>query len=270
MLRTSLLCLTASATIALAADAHAEMSIDVSPVRVEVRADPGNESTHSVQVQNSGTESIRLKAYVEDWELNTEGTPLFRMAGTLVRSASPWIEAAPRDFLLEPGQTEFVRFTLRVPPGTIDGGYWCGLLLESVPLRYDEEHARRMLVKGRVASMVYVTVGDPLRSAEIASLSTITREGRSFLRLEVANTGQDVIRLAGNVEGLAGEDGLEEKRALPDVPVLPGSRRVVEMELTARDVAAGNVARVAIELAGVGRLLGECPLGPDRAAVVHR
>jgi hypothetical protein len=270
MLRTRLLCLTASATLALAGVARAEMSIDVSPIRIEVRAEPGNESTHSVQVQNSGTESIRLKAYVEDWELNAEGTPLFRTAGTLVRSASTWIEAAPRDFLLEPGQTEFVRFTLRVPAGVVDGGYWCGLLLESVPLHYEEADARRMLVKGRVATMVYVTVGDPVRSGEIAALSTITREGRSFLRLEIANTGQDVFRLVGNVEGLAGADGLEETRPLPDVPVLPGTRRIVEMELTARDVASGKTARVAIELAGVGRLLGECPLGVERSAVVHR
>jgi P pilus assembly chaperone PapD len=271
MLRALILCLTAATIMLLVAVAHAEMSIDVSPLRFELREDPGDESTHSVQVQNSGTVPIRMKAYVEDWEMDLEGTPLFRTAGTLVRSASRWIEASPNDFLLEPGQIEYVRFTMRVPVGAAVGAYWCGLLLESVPLQYDQEHARHMLVKGRVASMVYVTVGDPYRAAEIASLSTVTREGRSYLRLEVANTGQDVIRLAGKVNGIGGTDGFEEERPLPDVPVLPGTRRIVEMELTERDLAKASVAQVAIDLAGVGRLLGTCPIAAGgREAVVNR
>src|SRR5215510_1544010 len=108
----------------VSAPAWADMSIDVSPVRTHVTLHAGDEYTNSVRVQNSGLEPIRLRSYLEDWTLDEAGTPIFKPAGTERRTASLWIEAAPSDFLLEPGETKFVRFTAKVPENTPDGGYY--------------------------------------------------------------------------------------------------------------------------------------------------
>ena len=250
-----------------ATSAWADMSLDVSPIRVQVRVNAGDEYTNALRVLNSGQEPIRLRAYVEDWTLDEVGTPVFRTAGTETRSASIWMEAAPADFLLEPGETKFVRFTARVPDGIPDGGYHSSLLLESLPLDRTQEGVMRMFVQGRVACMIYVTVGNPRRAAEITSLTPIRRGDKHYVRLTVANTGDDTVRLAGDLKLFEGMDPRGEAVPLPDVPVLPGGRRRVDLEVPV-EFAARVMARLTIDIDGVGVLLGECSLDPEKVQLV--
>lgn len=240
--------------------ARADLSIDVSPVRFELKGQAGGEYTDAVQVTNVAEDPVRLRSYVEDWDMTMEGTPRFLPIGGSRRSASNWIEASPSDFLLEPGQTEWVRFTIQVPSSLPDGAYYTALLLESMPLKEQRSPARQVFVRGRVAAMIYVTIGAPRRAAEIASMSMVTKEGKRFVRLEVRNTGDDVIRLAGQLECLAGQKTVAAPLELPDVPVLPGNRRRVDLEYPAVQWKSGDLARVAIDIPDVGRLVGDCPL----------
>lgn len=247
--------------------AWADLSIDVSPVRFELQAEPGSEYTNAVQVQNNGAEPVRLRASVEDWHLDQEGTPIFEPAGSTLASASPWISFAPNDFLVEPGQTQVVRFTLLVPGKAVAHGYRTALLLESVPLNRAKSTGRFMNVRGRVACMLYVTVGQPALSAEITSLSTVMRGDRCRLCMRIHNTGEAHFRLAGDVAFLVGEQPLGAPGALPDVPVLPGSARWVEMDVPEGCVGSDMFARVTVDLPGFGLLVGECSLEPARAAM---
>lgn len=256
-------------TLAPVGMARADLSIDVSPVRFELQAEPGAEYTNAVQVQNNGTEPVRLRAYVEDWHLDQEGTPLFEPAGTTLASASAWLGFAPSDFLVEPGQTQVVRFTVLVPPRAVAHGYRAALLLESVPLNRAKPTGRLMQVRGRVACMLYITVGHPTLSAEITSLSVVARGDRPCLRMRVHNTGDAHFRLAGDVTCLLGESALGAPGKLPDVPVLPGTSRWVDIEIPEGGFAPEALARVTIDLADFGRLIGECMLEPARASMVH-
>lgn len=240
--------------------ARADLSIDVSPVRFELKGQSGGEYTDAVQVTNVADEPVRLRSYVEDWDMTMDGTPHFLPVGGSRRSASNWIQASPSDFLLEPGQTEWVRFTIQVPASLPDGAYYTALLLESMPLKEQRSPARQVFVRGRVASMIYVTVGAPRRAAEIASMSMVTKGGQRFVRLEVRNTGDDVIRLAGQLECLAGQKTVAAPLDLPDLPVLPGNRRRIDLEYPAVQWKSGDLARVAIDIPDVGRLIGDCPL----------
>jgi len=250
-----------AAVAGLSAPAFADLSIDVSPLRLHVHAKPGDEYTDAVRVVNSGEEPVRLRAYVEDWYLDEVGTPVFRPAGTLQGTASLWVDAAPSDLLIGPGETEFVRYTIRIPEDVVEGGYHGSLLLESLPLNRAEQHTRQMFIQGRIACMLYVTVGDPARSAAITALVPTERNGKHLVRLQVENTGQDFIRLAGNLNCMEAEEVLGEPLRLPDVPVLPGAKRWVELEIPADQYRAEALARVTVELEGIGDLVGECPLG---------
>jgi len=250
-----------AAGVGLSVPAYADLSIDVSPLRLHVHARPGDEYTDAVRVVNSGKEPVRLRAYVEDWYLDEIGTPIFRPAGTLDGTASLWVEAAPADLLIRPGETEFVRYTIRIPENVPEGGYHGSLLLESLPLNRAEQQTRMMFIQGRIACMLYVTVGDPTRSAAITALVPTERNGKHLVRLQVENTGEDFIRLAGNLDCLQADEALGEPLILPDVPVLPGARRWIEVEIPADQYRAEALARVTIELEGIGQLLGECPLG---------
>ena len=250
-----------------APQARADLSLDVSPIRIHVSLHAGDEYTNSVRVQNSGLEPVRLRAYLQDWSLDEGGTPLFHPAGTEKRTASLWIEAAPSDFLLEPGETKFVRFTAKVPKATPDAGYYGSLILESLPLDRSVQGAMHMFVQGRIATMIYLTVGTPKRSAQITSLLPVQRGDKRYVRLTVTNDGEDVIRLAGDmsIQAKAGTKG--NPIPLPDVPVLPGSRRYVDLDLPIA-FSAEALARVRIDLDGIGELVGQCPLGPDKVQLV--
>jgi hypothetical protein len=243
------------------APAFADLSIDVSPLRLHVHARAGDEYTDAVKVVNSGEEPVRLRAYVEDWYLDEVGTPIFRPAGTLQGTASLWVDAAPADLLIRPGETEYVRYTIRVPEDAVEGGYHGSLLLESLPLNRAEQGIRQMFIQGRIACMLYVTVGDPQRSAAITAFVPLERNGKHLVRLQVENTGNDFIRLAGNLNCMEAEEALGEPLRLPDVPVLPGAKRWVELEIPADQYRAEALARVVVDLDGIGQLVGECPLG---------
>jgi len=248
--------------------AWADMSIDVSPVRTHVSLQAGDEYTNSVRVQNSGLEPVRLRSYLQDWTMDEAGTPIFKQAGTEKRTASLWIEAAPSDFLLEPGETKFVRFTANVPEGTLDGGYYGSLVLESLPLDRTVEGSMHMFVQGRVATMIYMTVGSPKRAAQITSLMPVKKGDKKYIRLTVMNTGEDVVRLNGDASVVSeGNNAKGNPVELPDVPVLPGLKRYVDLDFaTAWNVH--DLAHVRIDLDGVGQLVGECPLDPEKAQLV--
>jgi len=253
--------------LVIAVPALADMSIDVSPVRTHVTLHAGDEYTNSVRVQNSGLEPIRLRSYLQDWTMDEAGTPIFKQAGTERRTASLWIEAAPSDFLLEPGETKFVRFTAKVPEGTPDGGYYGSLILESLPLDRTVQGSMHMFVQGRVATMVYLTVGSPRMAAQITSLMPVKKGDKRYMRLTVMNTGDDVVRLNGDVSVLSDGNAKGNPIELPDVPVLPGSKRYVDLDL-AGNWSMHDLAHVRIDLDGIGQLVGECPLDPEKAQLV--
>jgi hypothetical protein len=114
-----------------------------------------------------------------------------------------------------------------------------------------------------------VTVGDPPRSARIKSLAVVRRKDKPYLRMMVENTGEDFIRLAGDMKVTRGGDELGDRVPLPDVPVLPKARRYVEIELEPGQILAHALAQVRIELSGVGVLLGECPLDPEKVQLTQ-
>lgn len=249
--------------------AEADTSLDVSPIRVTLKVNQGEEYTNSIRVLNSGDEPTRLRAYVEDWYLDEVGTPVFQPVGTQKHTASLWIDAAPADFLLEPGQTEYVRFTVKVPKSTVEHGYHGTLILETLPLNRANTGIKQMFVQGRIACMMYVTVGEPKKAGSITALRTIQREGENRLQVQIENTGETFFRLAGDLNIMEGDQVVEQGEELPDVPVLPGSKRWIELDLSKDYMFANYLARVSIDISGLGILVGECPLDPEKVELIH-
>ncbi|MFC1572512.1 hypothetical protein ACFL6M_02825 [Candidatus Eisenbacteria bacterium] len=243
-----------------------DMMLDVSPLRVHLQVKPGAEYTDAVSVTNTGSNPVRLRAYLSDWTLDEAGTPIFSKIGTEERSSSRWVDLAPADFLLEPGEIENVRFTIHVPEGVSEAGYHSALILENVPLDRSTIRTSRVFVQGRVACMLYVTVGNPPRSMKITSMSAGTRATGPYVDLVVENTGKAVLRLAGGVRLVVNDNEDGDIVELPDVPVLPGGSRRLLLDMPTRPTIGETLARVNIDLGEIGVLFGECPLEVDRVA----
>jgi hypothetical protein len=82
----------------------------------------------------------------------------------------------------------------------------------------------------------------------------------------VRNTGRDMVRLAGDLCVAPTEGDCELSTMVPDVPVLPGLTRRVDLEVPSE--AAGDVliATLSLDLEDFGIVVGECALHPGEVA----
>ena len=142
----------------------AQVSVEVSPLRVELQAGPGSSTTQPITLTNYGKEAVRVRARLTDWDLTRDGTPQFE--GTEVGgrySATAWLRVAPPEQVLEPGASATVRFNATVPDSVEPGGYRTGILFEfeaavSAPIvsrreaRVQEPHCHAHLHQRRSAA----------------------------------------------------------------------------------------------------------------------
>jgi P pilus assembly chaperone PapD len=224
-------------TIALAAllaiglatgPAAAQMTVEVSPLRVELSVAPGGSHTQAVSLTNQGDSPVRIRATVEDWYLSKDGTPQYQPAkpGTWT-TASAWVRVAPPEQVVAPGQQAMVRFTTTVPAGTTDGGYRSAVLFEFGPPGGDPvARGRDVQFRSRVATTVYVTVGQPAPKVELTNLTARAVAGRPP---EVVATLQNASRANVRTKGVLtvyDKAGTVVRQIdVPNAPVLPESER---------------------------------------------
>jgi P pilus assembly chaperone PapD len=94
----------------------AQGSLEVSPLRVELAASPGGTITQAVSLTNTGTEPVRVRARLSDWDLARDGAPQFESApegGPY--SATAWVRIAPPEQVLPPKKEGTVRFSVATP-----------------------------------------------------------------------------------------------------------------------------------------------------------
>ena len=245
------------------APARAQVSVEVSPLRVEIQAGPGATSTQAVTLNNGGKETVRVRARISDWDLARDGSPQFEgvpEGGPF--SAAAWVRVAPPELLIDPGKDGIIRFSLTVPPETAPAGYRVGILFEFVPP--GETAARKgMQFRSRVATLIYVNVGEPPAAVELTDLSQRVTADRTQLIAVLANTGKRTVRTKGTMT-LHDAGGKPLKQIpVPDVPVLPQSEREVAIVAfeAANPLAPGEYrVEVKIDVGMPELLVGETTL----------
>jgi P pilus assembly chaperone PapD len=233
----------------------AEVSISVSPIRVEHLVKQGEKGTDMILVTNDGEASTRLKVSIEDWTLTKDGNPVFMKVGGNLYSCAEWIRINPVDFRLAPGQTREVRYTLTVPQGIEDGGYRAAIIFETVPEVTPGEKIKRVFLKGRIVTILYEVVGKPIPQGHANSLKTeLKKEGIDFI-LSLQNTGKVHYRTKGTitVKDEKGEKAFEIE--IPDVPVLTESEREIKVTYD-KPIPKGQYTAIAVVDIGKKELIG--------------
>ena len=209
--------------------ATAQISVEVSPLRVELQAGPGSSSTQAVTLNNSSPEAVRIRARVTDWDLSRDGAPQFEGAkenGPF--SATSWVRVAPPEQVVDPGKEGTVRFTLTVPADAAPSGYRTGILFEFMPASGDPiARKREVQFRSRVATLIYVNVGEPPASVELNDLRTRSTPQQTQIVAVLANTGKRNVRTKGTMTVFAADGKQVAQVPVPDVPVLPESEREV-------------------------------------------
>ncbi len=214
-----------------AVPAMAQISVEVSPLRVELVAGPGSTSTQAVTLTNAGKEPVRVRANLTDWDLSKDGAPQFESAvegGPY--SATTWMRIAPPEQVIDPGKEATVRFSMTVPAAVEPGGYRTGVLFEFGPATGDPvARAREVMFKSRIATLIYVNIGQPPMAAELTDLRSRVAGPQLQVVATVKNTGRRYVRTKGSLVIYDQTGKVVREVPMPDVPLLPNSERDVSI-----------------------------------------
>jgi P pilus assembly chaperone PapD len=253
------------------APAAAQISVEVSPLRVELVAGPGSTTTQGITVINAGKEPVRVRAKLTDWELSKDGSPQFEGAvESGPYSATAWVRVAPPEQVIEPGKETTVRFSMTVPAGMQPGGYRTGVLFEFGPSTGDPVgRAREVMFKSRIATLIYVNIGQPVMAAELTDLRLRSAGPQLQVVATVKNTSRRYVRTKGTLVVYDQAGKTLREVPVPDVPLLPESEREVTMVVVDPEknltLAAGDYrVELRIDVGLPALLVGETTLKVPR------
>ena len=225
------------AVLALALPANAQTSVEVTPLRLELKATPGGATTQAITVNNSGKEPVRVRATIADWHLSRDGSPQFVEATDPKFSASSWMRVAPPEIVVDAGKEATVRFTLSVPGGASPAGYRTSVLFEFSPVSASPlPKPREVAFRSRIATLIYANVGEPPAAVELTDLRTRAQTDQPTQIIAVLkNSGQRTVRTRGTLTLYDKTNAVVGQTVVPDVPVLPESEREVAIPAFSAD-----------------------------------
>lgn len=181
----------------------AQTGVGLSPPRITLEATPGTEITESVVVDHpSASAPMEVMVNLSDVLLAPDGSIVYLEPDSQPRSLASWITVSPLQFELTVEERRELRYTIEVPEDTTPGTYWGLLFFESRPITESEdenpEQGFGVRTRVRVGHTVYVNVGQIARDGQIAGIRH--EPSADEMRIAFQNTGNGVIRLAGEVE----------------------------------------------------------------------
>ena len=202
----------------------AAFSAVVGPPRFELKSKPGSIVRETLEIVNDSNDYGNYSMRTADWELATDGTVVFReeLAAGSCRS---WVRLERRDVRLAPrGQRRF-RFEVHVPA---DAGHVQCRFAVLVEGKDDviPSTGVALPMQGRIAVIVYVTVGDAKPALELKTIDVGVVNGRRLPLARFENTGTAHGRPEGTLEARDASGKLMEFTVAPS-PILPGRTQAV-------------------------------------------
>jgi hypothetical protein len=203
--------------------------IALAPARFELEMQPGSETTVVVNLDyhtaRTDAQPSRIVANLNDWNIDERGDLQFYKAGTMERSASPWIIYSPSEVTVQPGQTHSIRVTISVPKDATPGDHLSSLVVEQRPdtIKFNRS-ARQMLVRFRMAAMFYITVPQTIRRGTLENLQAVGGPQGITVTPTLKNEGNSAIRPLSSVQITdSGGRTVAEIAEGESLPVLGGS-----------------------------------------------
>ena len=221
--------------LAAVTPAEAQLSMSLSPVRVEHAIPPGELWTDVATVENVSDRPLRARVTVADWYLERDGTPVFVKRGTRPGlSMSEWIDVNPTEFEIGPGGTQVVRYTLTVPAGLPDASYRTAVLVESLPDFVGKPDRNVAYLTARIGLIIYNRVGTEAPLAEVVGQEVVSDPETPYsksVKLTIRNPGLVNFRLSGESQIVTPDGRVLQVVSIPDGVVLPQSEREVLLRL---------------------------------------
>lgn len=208
------------------AAAPASFSAIVGPPRFELKAAPGGVLREALEIASDSLEFSDYALRTADWDLAADGSVVFGADALAPGSCRPWVRLERRDLRLAPRSRRKFRFEVHVPADAPRGECRFALLVEGKQVTTSEGATIQLPMQGRIAVIVYVSVGGARPSLEVRSLQVVTANGRPVPAITVANTGSAHGRPEGTLEA-RDADGKSLEFSVSPAPVLPGTTRTL-------------------------------------------
>ena len=255
MPRRSTLAAIVSLIVAASGGAAAQsLSLGLSPMREEFRLAAGEIVTRVLRLSNASKDAVRVRAEVLDFNIDDMVTPQFakHIASEAIFSCRSWLRINPMETDLQPESGMTVRYTLRVPPDTPEGGYHCAAGFRTLAFRQSDEPGTSIRSAVRVVAAFYVLVGEPVIDGSPTGLGLAydpaTERWQAVLTIE--NQGRRYFRPSGQLELLNEQEETVETAQIPPIPVLPRRKQRVPMLLEKVEAGRSYTLRLQIDLGG--------------------
>ena len=174
-------------------------TLRINQPKIRLSIPPGGTQTGVVEVDNTSGDTLKAKAYLEDWIYAPpgDGTKKFSPPGQVPFSASQWISFSPAEFTIMPYGRQVVNYRIKVPEEA-KGGYYSVLFFESSFGEKEAQEGVGMNLVVRIGSLFYIEAeGTVTRDAQISNVS-VKRSGKSLeIKADLKNTGNMDITGAG-------------------------------------------------------------------------
>jgi fimbrial chaperone protein len=215
-----------AALLFVPAGALAAFSAIVGPPRFELRAQPGATVREAIDIASDSIDYANFVIRSSDWELAPDGSVLYREGELAAESCRPWVRLERRDIRMAPQAKRKFRFEVQVPPDTKPGECRFALLIEGREPSVAEGALIKLPMQGRIAVIVYVTIGDAKPNLEFRSLQVSDFNGQKYPSITLANTGNAHGRPEGILEA-RDADGKSLEFSVSPSPLLAGTTRTL-------------------------------------------
>ncbi|BCW93097.1 MAG: molecular chaperone [Acidobacteriota bacterium] len=229
-------------------------AIAISPPRLDITL-TGTQAAEAVKVVNLDTNPIRLKVSVAHWRLDEHNR--VEVIPPTPQSADQWLLITPLEFVVEPGKFQTLRILVRPRVKPEVGEHRAMIFLDEQPPDTKEFATRNL---ARIGVGVYVWV-PPVERKAIFHCADAGYFQKPMALLDLESTGNAHVRPAvqfvvwpkEKFPGKAGTVKVQESPSspvvvpagavaaglVPDIPVLPGTRRKIVFPL-AESLPAGE------------------------------
>lgn len=164
-----------------------------------VTMEPGAQQTLSAALVNAGEGPFEARTFVADVFTSVNGGMGVRDHGTEPTGPTTWIDYPDERLTLDPLGTAERAFTVSVPEDTVPGQYIAAIVLqtaEPIPIAGSTMFTQVL----RKSAAVFVTVPGPIAPGlAVGDVALVSGGAGSVLTVEVANTGNVLVRPAGEV-----------------------------------------------------------------------
>ncbi len=145
-------------------------SVSISPL-VTIEQLQGSQNKTTVTVSNSSDKPLRARIVTTDFTYDRENG--FTAIPTHAKSAIPYLQFSPREFVVPPGVSRTVRVGFTIPPSLPDGEYSVALYIEGLQEQQISQtidgQKSTTILKPRIASIFFINKGASNSKLSVAS-----------------------------------------------------------------------------------------------------